>query len=141
MFPCDPCEATHLCYLLNFKGNTGLTSFKDCNNDCNGTARNASCGVCLQQGAVNQFLDCNNDCHGNASVDDCGVCTGGNTGLVANYLKDECSTFLHFCFKLALLLISRRIGNVCSSEVLVVLLQTTRQFITRMILSISTNRG
>lgn len=41
-------------------------------------------------GTVNRFLDCNNDCFGNAALDECGVCTEGNTGLMANYLKDAC---------------------------------------------------
>lgn len=41
-------------------------------------------------GTVNPFLDCNNDCFANAALDECGVCTEGNTGLMANYLKDAC---------------------------------------------------
>lgn len=77
-------------YLYFFQGNTNVSSLRDCNNECNGTAQIAECGVCLMRGKVNPFLDCNNNCFGNASLDKCGVCTGGNTSLMANYLKDAC---------------------------------------------------
>ena len=36
------------------------------------------------------FSDCNGDCGGTAFIDDCGNCVEGNTGLEANYAKDEC---------------------------------------------------
>ena len=34
--------------------------------------------------------DCNNECGGSALLDDCNNCSGGNTGQVLNYAKDEC---------------------------------------------------
>ena len=84
---------TYSChFIISLKGNTGIDSLRDCNKICNGTARNSSCGTCLAPGAIDPALDCNNDCFGEANLDECNVCTGGNTGLVANYLKDVCGT-------------------------------------------------
>ena len=94
---------SHLTNLFpSLQGNTGLASFRDCNNVCNGSAINATCGVCLLPGAANPVLDCNNECMGNAAIDDCQVCSGGSTGLAANYLKDGCGTLLEIrsCFVL-----------------------------------------
>ena len=75
-------------------GNTGKMEnhLKDCNGECNGGATNSSdtCYKCLLAGEVNDFKDCNNDCDGIAVFDDCDVCTGGNTGKMANHLKDAC---------------------------------------------------
>ena len=76
------------------QGNTGLNSLRDCGGRCNGTAVNSSCGICLEQGEPDPFLDCNDQCFGNATIDSCGECTGGSTGKVANYLKDECGRFV-----------------------------------------------
>lgn len=85
-------------FIISLKGNTGVASFRDCAEECNGTAQNASCGVCLRPGEPNPALDCNNECLGDAMFDDCQVCIGGSTGLTANYLKDACGMFLHFTF-------------------------------------------
>ena len=76
------------------KGNKNITSLRDCNNVCNGTAMNATCGVCLLPGSQNPALDCNNECYGDANIDDCLVCTGSSTGLTPNYLMDGCGKFL-----------------------------------------------
>lgn len=90
MKPYQPFTGNSIIFL---QGNTGVTSLRDCGGICNGTAVNSSCGICLQQGESDPFLDCNNECFGEAEVDSCSECTGGSTGKVANYLKDECGTF------------------------------------------------
>ncbi|XP_078356225.1 uncharacterized protein LOC144641040, partial [Oculina patagonica] len=72
------------------EGNTGVASLRDCAGVCNETANISSCGVCLGEGEQDPFLDCNNTCFGTATTDSCSACTGGTTGLIADYLKDEC---------------------------------------------------
>ena len=94
--PLDPRMSSALQFILSSnihsKGDTGIDDPKDCNRECNGGATNSSdtCYKCLLAGEVNDFKDCNNDCDGNAVIDDCDVCTGGNTGKMANHLKDAC---------------------------------------------------
>lgn len=77
--------------VIFLKGNTSL---RDCGGVCNGTANTSKCGTCVPQGGTDPFLDCNNKCSnegdGGATLDSCNVCTGGSTGLIADYLKDEC---------------------------------------------------
>ena len=42
----------------------------------------------LLVGCEEELKDCAGVVDGTASIDDCGLCTGGDTGLIANYLKD-----------------------------------------------------
>lgn len=52
----------------------------DCNNACTNNAPSAN--------HDENFRDCNDDCYGTAIIDECGVCSGGNTGLTPNIDKD-----------------------------------------------------
>ena len=74
------------------------TSSPDCNGDCGGSAVVDECGICngdgyiaICEGSDNcSDMDCYGTCNGFAIIDDCGACTDGETGLVANFKKDEC---------------------------------------------------
>ena len=91
-------QPSSVCILVCVKGTTGrdINYGKDCNNVCNGTARNDSCGVCSNppannpESTVSPFVDCNNDCFQSASLDSCGNCTGGLTGRAPNFWMDGC---------------------------------------------------
>ena len=69
---------------------------KDCNNVCNGTARNDTCGQCSNPPAddpnnvESPFRDCNGDCFKGAMIDSCGNCTGGLTGRLPDFWRDAC---------------------------------------------------
>ena len=70
-------------------------SANDCVQDCSGTwGGNATydlCGTCDDNPSNDCVNDCNGVLGGTAFVDDCGQCIGGTTGLVENYLMDECN--------------------------------------------------
>ena len=69
---------------------------KDCNNVCNGTARNDTCGQCSNppvddpNNIESPFRDCNGDCFKGAIIDSCGNCTGGLTGKPFDFWRDAC---------------------------------------------------
>lgn len=61
----------------------------DCANTCGRFALD-ECGVCQMKKKKKNFKDCNNDCFGTARINKCGVCTGGKTNLPATEGEDAC---------------------------------------------------
>lgn len=84
--------------IYHSQGTTGLgiDHGKDCNNVCNGRARNDSCNACTippandRTGRDSPLADCHGTCFGTAVIDSCGVCSGGETGKRVDYRQDAC---------------------------------------------------